>query len=243
MHAMLALAGGAEFQRGCEIMDVPLVLEARGPTLGRVAIVPTAAARENPQLAADNGVRYFRHNLHVMAEAVMIIDAASAADPRLARRLRHATLIYLTGGDPDYLLATLRGSPAWQAIREAYELGTVLAGSSAGAMALCQLMWRPGHDDWEPGLGLVGGIALLPHHASQPAERVWTLRNRLPEAVTLVGLDEMTALIWHANAWRVVGLGTASVYRRAEPEVYHMGDLVGLPPPYGVWSEGQISDS
>lgn len=201
----------------------------------RAAIVPTAAARDNAQLAAENGVRYFRHTLHVAAEAVMVVDKASAASPRLARQLRQAALIYLTGGDPGYLLATLRGSRAWEAIQEAYAQGAVLAGSSAGAMALCELVWRPGRDDWEPGLGLVQGLALIPHHAEQPASRIQLLRLRLPEAITLVGVDEMTALIWHKDVWRVAGTGKVSVYRKSDPAVYYMGDDVDLPPPYGLW--------
>jgi cyanophycinase len=218
-------------------MDAPLVLAARGLLMVRAAIVPTAAARENAKLAADNGVRYFRHTLHVAAEPVMVVDTASAADARLARRLRQAALIYLTGGDPAYLVATLRGSRAWQAIEEAYAQGAVLAGASAGAMALCELVWRPGRDDWEAGLGLVQGIALIPHFAEQPAERIQKLRLRLPEAVTLVGVDEMTALQWRQGTWRVAGRGTVAVYAEPEPVVYHAGNVVDLPPPYGVWPE------
>ena len=58
MAGLIALTGGNEFRSDCEPMDRALL--ARLATEPIVVIVPTAAAHENPRLAADNGVRYFR---------------------------------------------------------------------------------------------------------------------------------------------------------------------------------------
>ena len=58
MAGLIALVGGNEFRPDCEPMDRALL--ARLGSTPKVVIVPTAAAHENPRLAADNGVHYFR---------------------------------------------------------------------------------------------------------------------------------------------------------------------------------------
>jgi len=45
-------------------------------------------------------------------------------------------------------LTALRDSPAWAAIRRAYEGGAVIAGASAGAMALAGRCWTPAGRPW-----------------------------------------------------------------------------------------------
>ena len=57
-------------------------------------------------------------------------------DPDHAAALAAADLIYLSGGSPGYLVETLRGSAAWEAIQRVWQRGGTLAGSSAGAMAI-----------------------------------------------------------------------------------------------------------
>ncbi len=59
MSGWLALHGGGEFQRGSEIGDRRLI-EAAGGALARVVVVPAAAAREHPEMAAQNGFNWFK---------------------------------------------------------------------------------------------------------------------------------------------------------------------------------------
>jgi hypothetical protein len=56
MTGWIALHGGGEFQRGSEIGDRRLVVAAGGAD-ARVIVVPTAAARDYPEMAARNGVQ------------------------------------------------------------------------------------------------------------------------------------------------------------------------------------------
>jgi cyanophycinase-like exopeptidase len=114
MPGFLALMGGNEFRPDCHPMDEEL-LDRIGRKPARVVIVPTAAALENPRLAADNGIRYFAA-LGAAASVAMIITRADANDPQRSAPIREADLIYLTGGDPRYLLSTLVGSICWSVI-------------------------------------------------------------------------------------------------------------------------------
>ncbi len=223
MNGLVALVGGNEFRAECESMDCAL-LARLGPQ-PHIAILPTAAAHENPVLAGRNGVAYFRR-LGAQAESVMIIDPPSARDPALTARLRDADAVYIAGGDPVYLLETLKDSPAWMAIREVPEKGGLLAGSSAGAMICGGMMWAPGAG-WREGLGLFPQLAVLPHHAS--LARKWNagrLRKSLPPQISLIGIDEATAIF--GPPWKVIGAGQAVLYLDQGTSVFTEGQIIPL---------------
>jgi cyanophycinase len=222
MAGWIGLVGGAEFQPGCDEADRVLI-DAAGGAGARVAIVPTAAAAEGaPQLAAANGVRHF-HRLGAQAEGVMIVDAATANDESLAAPLGSARLIYIAGGDPGYLLRSLRDSLAWRAMRDAWHGGAVLTGSSAGAMVLCEAMWNPYARRIEAALGVVKRAAVIPHHRAG-SEWVEHLRDALGDDGLILGIAEQTALIWNGAAWRVVGPGDVTIYSRLQTRVFRPGD-------------------
>ena len=159
MAGRLALVGGDEFRRGCESMDEAILRET-GKSSPVVLIVPTAAAFENPGLAADNGVRYFSA-LGADARRLMVLDRSDAESAEFVAEVETADVVYLTGGSPIHLLETLRESAVLAATLKALERGAVLAGSSAGAMVMGSWMrFR----EWRPALGIARGVASLPHH-------------------------------------------------------------------------------
>ncbi len=215
MSGIIVLAGGNEFRPDCEPMDTSILARLRPQP--RVVILPTAAARENPALAAENGVHYFQR-LGAVAEAAMVIDAATAGEKRWAASIQTADLVYLAGGDPVYLLETLSHSPAWEAARKVWKNGGILAGSSAGAMIFGGRMWAPGRG-WREGLGLLPKIAVLPHHARLAAAwKAEEMIESLSPGITLVGIDEATALV--GPPWEVVGQGQVVVYEQKGTRIY-----------------------
>ena len=223
MSGLIALVGGNEFCPDCEPMDRALL--AKIGSKPKVVILPTAAAQENPELAAENGVRYFKR-LGAHAEAAMVIDAATGRETKWVTLIQNADVVYFTGGNPVYLLSTMRNSPAWKAALETWRSGRMLAGSSAGAMIFGRKMWAPG-EGWCEGLGLLPRFAVIPHHASLAT--LWNaeqMRASLPKGVILLGIDEATALL--APPWQVLGAGKVAVYKRAKPEIFIEGQLVEL---------------
>jgi len=235
MAGWLVLAGGAEFQPGCEDADRMLV-DAAGGAGARVAILPTAAAAEgSPRMAAVNGVRHFSR-LGANAFGVMMVDKATTNDPALAAKLESAQLIYMAGGDPGYLLRCLQGSLAWQTILEAWQSGAVLAGASAGAMVLCEALWNPYARRIETALGLVKRAAVIPHHRAG-SEWVKTLQGALGQDFTLLGIAEQTNLMWDGSTWRVAGPGDVTIYFREQTVIHHDGDRFTL----GVFPQVNVS--
>jgi cyanophycinase-like exopeptidase len=236
----VALHGGGEFLPGDEVvLRALLELAPRSDGAVRVAVVPTAAARGRPDIAAANGVAAFRRvaadaGIPAVVEPVRVMDAASAADPALAKRLEAATLIHLPGGDPDIIPALYPGTAAWAAIQRAYAAGAVLAGASAGAMALAGWTWT--RDGGVKGLGVVPGIGVAPHADAASWDRaVARYAAGVPPDIDFLGLAERTAVIVPGDAaepWQVVGQGevrwlTAAARMAGEPPiVFREGDRI-----------------
>lgn len=228
---MLALAGGNEFGARSRQPDMELLAMAGGSD-SRVVIVPTAAV-DNPRQAARNGVRYFA-SLGARAEAAMIVDRASAADPTLVAQLDTADLVYLTGGNPWHLLPALRGTPAHDALRRVHTRGKVVAGSSAGAMALAALMRQRDGGGWLEALDLARGVAVLVHADERGIDLVTigSLRAGLSPGVVLLAIDTQTVLAGDGASWRNLGPGCVIVAPPSGPAMqYNAGDTVSWPLP------------
>jgi cyanophycinase len=201
----------------------------------RVVLVPTAAARQRPDLAAAHGRRAFeaagaRAGLAVDVEVAGVMDGRTAADSANVARLEAAHLIHLPGGDPDLLPAVLRGSPSWAGILRAHVAGACVAGASAGAMALAERLWtRDGPVD---GLGLVPGIAVLPHFDPRRAA-AWRSVVDPEGRLAWLGLDERTLVIGRpSGTWTVAGAGRAHVIHpgAATPSMSAgAGEVLALP--------------
>lgn len=225
MAGLIALVGGDEFRRYCVEMDREL-LAATGKDPARVLVLPTAAVN-GPVKAAYDGVTHF-NALGGKAEPLMILDDERANDPALVQRVAEADLIYFTGGNPNHLLETLQDSQLLPALTGAVEQGAILAGSSAGAMAMGSQMRRPRVNEWVAGLGLALGICVLPHHEhSKPEEVAEQIKERLSDGLTALGIDAQTGCLGSPGNWRVLGAGKVTVYRPDGWRVYQAGETIG----------------
>ena len=244
----IGLHGGGEYVAGDEpFLDALLAAAARAaegqtPPHDRIQIVvvPTAASRGLPDRAAATGVQAFERRaaiagLPVRVNVARIVDPASAWDPDLAAEFITADLVHLPGGDPDLIPAILAGTAALAAIRHAWERGAVLAGASAGAMALAEWTWTP-HGGLH-GLGFVRGLAVIPHY-DEVRRTTWqaAMDKLAPGGIGYLGLDERTGVLAAPNGtgdrqWTVAGPGAAWWFARdaREPLVAHDGEMLQIP--------------
>jgi len=206
----IALAGGNEFRPNCITMDRQILACIPKPA-PRVVILPTAAVRGSPRMAADNGVRHFTA-LGAQATAVMVITREDAQNPAYVQAIADADLIYLAGGEPPYLLNVLRDTPLWDAILAIPARGGILAGSSAGAMVLAAKMRARGMDgDWIDALNIVPKVVVIPHHQQSKRAAIQALQRE--KNLAILGIDEATACISEdLQQWTVVGAGSVTVY-------------------------------
>ena len=187
-------------------------------------VIPTAAAWYTPADSAAHGVGQF-NSLGGDASPLMVLDRAQANDPRYSQALIGAGVIYFPGGSPDYLLETLQDTLLLQGLRQAVENGTVLAGSSAGAMVLGSQMRRPQRGGWVQGLGIVPGVAVLPHHEDKdPADTAQQLQSQVSPDLTVLGIDARTGCLGRPGRWRVVGVGRVVVYQGDKWTSYQSGE-------------------
>jgi len=228
MTGTLLLEGGAEF--GGRMRDPDLkAIERAGGFEAPIRIIPTAAAPDNNhQRAGNNGIRWFQSLGAKDVVSLPLTDKASANDASIAKSLQAAKLIYMLGGFTGYLGETLIGSPAWEAVLEAYRSGAVIAGSSAGAMVMCEFYYDPGARRVVKGLNLVPNSLVLPHHNTFGKSWAPQLTKQLP-AVTLIGIDEQTGMLDDgAGTWAVYGRGGVTYYRNDQVEIHEAGNTFSV---------------
>jgi cyanophycinase-like exopeptidase len=241
----VALVGSGEFLEVMVAVDAGL-LAGRPP---RAAFLPTAASLEGDERVAwwlELGRRHYRA-MGIEAVPVPVLTRADADDPRLAALVEGVGLIYLSGGDPHHLAATLRGSLVWEAIVTEWGKGAALAGCSAGAMALSAGAppdLGPGGShrplaeeaDGGGGLALIGQLAVIPHFDLLERVRpgiVERFSQWKPPTTTLVGVDEETALVGGGERWQVQGGGAVWVFGGRSPQRFVAGDEIVLAPTLG----------
>ncbi|HEX7984987.1 MAG TPA: cyanophycinase, partial [Duganella sp.] len=215
---LMIIGGGEDRTDNKEILNRFIAL-AGGP--GRPLLVLTAASRIPEQVwemyriaLGDLGAREVRH--------VRIADRADADDAAIADAVAGAGGIFMTGGDQKRLVAVIGGTRVEQAMRRAHgRRGACIAGTSAGASAMCTHMLAEGKAELAPekgavrlgaGLGFVQRVVIDQHFSQR--HRIHRLLSVVAQTPFLIGagIDEDTALIVHGRAGiEVIGEGTVTV--------------------------------
>ncbi len=190
---------------------------------------------------AQGVVHFTALGAHVTA--LPLITRADAHNPAILSTLEIADYYYFSGGNPEYLIDTLRDTPSWEIIRTRHQQGAVLAGCSAGAMMLGAATVRirtiiEGQTPaWVRAMGIVAGIVVIPHFdriaASFGLERFQQLLALVPPDLTLVGIDEDTALVRdaqpeHGHRWHVLGRQSVVLFHAGQPTSFVAGETVPL---------------
>lgn len=228
MPGQIALVGGEEFRSGCEDMDREIMrASGKDPAADpvKVVVVPTAAVT-GPAKAANDGAIHFGA-LGGDASRLMLLERSHAEDQEFFGPATLADVVYFTGGSPDHLLETVKDSKFLAALLATLEGGSVLAGSSAGAMVMGSMMRRPSAGGWVEALGVAPGIAVLPHHERRDqAETSKDLQQSAPGDLTFLGIDARTGCLGAPGNWRVVGFGRVTVYQGSDWQVFSSGDTL-----------------
>jgi cyanophycinase len=117
-----------------------------------------------------------------------------------------------------HLRSVLKDSPAWEALVSAWREGAVVAGSSAGAMVLCDPMVDPRGGALTLGLGLIDHLAVLPHYDTWSEEKAARTVELATGHLRIAAIDERTALIRDPEgSWRAAGAGDVTVYVDGKP--------------------------
>jgi cyanophycinase-like exopeptidase len=204
---------------------------------------------------------FFSHRMQNHGPRVMIIPARkrgtsfSPDEPGIVAPLLQADLIFMGPGSPSYAIRQLRDSLAWHYLIARHRLGAVLALASAATVAFSshalpvyeiykvgeELHWIEGLDFFKLyGLDLVfiphwnnqeGGAELDTSCCFMGQERFVQLMEMLPKGITIIGLDEKTALVLDPSKseCQVKGLGNVTLihtghkHGKAAEAIFHNG--------------------
>ena len=147
--------------------------------------------------------------------------------------LRNAKLIYISGGDQSRFMSVVMNTPIMDAIHEAYEKGSVIAGTSAGAAVMSKKMItgnQKKHPETEAGfttieaenieitegLGLLENAIIDQHFIKrQRLNRLVAASIENPEEIC-IGIDESTAIVVNGKTARVTGIGQVLTIRNRD---------------------------
>ncbi len=208
----IALVGSGEYLVQMRDIEGSLIA-GRAPRYVQLA---TAAVPDG----ADVVERWHRlgreqaERLGVEAVIVPVATREDAHNDAFIEMIAGAGLIYLSGGNPGFLADILRDTPLWDAIVAQWRAGSALAGCSAGAMAMTS--WIPSirhpREGGTEGLGLLPHLRVIPHF-DRFAARIPDVVTRflLPHEtnVSVIGVDEDTAIVGGPETWSVRGQQSA----------------------------------
>jgi cyanophycinase-like exopeptidase len=232
MAGAIALVGSGEYLPHMESLERDLVAaghkNGKSPTFVQLATAAGRESAERLQYWKDLGAKAAQR-IGVESVFLPIFDSQSANQTEYLDAIENAGLIYLSGGDPNYLARVLVGSQAGRAILQAWESGSSLAGCSAGAMAMGSTVpeifsLRKSNLN---GLGVSGDFQVLPHYDRYfgwASDKVVKFVSGLSNSAVVIGIDEDTALFRVDSAWEVFGRGQVHCLSEAPIRVLQSGD-------------------
>ncbi len=180
----------------------------------------------------DSAFRYFKADyFSVMNNPVFMFNFTGTTNNlNWLDSLRHAKLVYITGGDQDRFMNIVGHGSVYTAIHDAYNNGATIAGSSAGAAVMNEHMITgkqlidtdynitfkkiiSNNIEIKPGLGFVTKAIIDQHFIVRSRYNRLLSAMELYPALTAIGIDESTALIIEGNHVTVVGNRQVVVFR------------------------------
>lgn len=234
-HPKLAVIGGR-----LEDDNAAIYGEMRRLSGGRIVVFATASSV--PEEVGAETVGVFRdHGFDAVLAGVHGAGAGKAAqDKAIADLVTDYGSVYFTGGDQALITGALapygRESRVLKAIRRAQRRGSLVAGSSAGAAVMSEVMFSGGTsleaatygvvgDADEPGLLLAPGLGFFPwgmvdqHFIKRGRFGRMVVGMQASGAQRGFGIDENTALFVEGATARVIGEYGVFVFDLSEAEV------------------------
>lgn len=206
-----------------------LVTTADLTTKDYIIVLPMASGQP------DTGFKYITQQLQLHTDVVIRnfdFNKHDVNDKKWNDSLANAKLIYILGGDQSRFMKAVLNTPVYAAIHKAYQKGTTIAGTSAGAAVMSKYMitgkqlkdtvYKETFDKlWDNNIEFTEGLGLLQHTIIDQHFLKRNRYNRLISALgdkpdyICIGIDEGTAIITHGN--KAIVAGDSHVVRFANP--------------------------
>lgn len=229
----LLIIGGAEDKQGeCEILRE--FVRYSGGTKARIVIL--TAATDFP---IEVGQKYISLFEQFGVENACAIDTRTTDDAYSSTGVENidkATGVFFTGGDQTRIVNTIKDTDFDAAIQRRYSEGMIVAGTSAGAAIMPDIMIFDGASEthprmeivkMSPGMGFFPGV-IIDQHFSQRARmgRLVSALRQQRKAVLGFGIDENTAMLVIDNKIQVIGEGAVTIVDESEVTHSNIDDIL-----------------
>lgn len=210
-------------------------------TTGYILILPMSSSE--PDTALFYGMKQFT-DLGADNVFGFRFPADSIVRPEQIDSIRNARLIYITGGSQIKFMQSLKNNDILSAIKEAYENGSMIAGTSAGAAVMSKKMITGDerkHPEYtgffptieanniilEEGLGMLDKCIIDQHFIQrQRLNRLIAVCLENPEELC-IGIDESTAIFVHKGQATVTGESQVMTLKHGNAETKVANGLIG----------------
>lgn len=214
-EGVLIIVGGHEDKENEAIILQEVVKHLGGGKL----IVSTVASEEPAEYFREYHKVFTRLGVKEIAE-IYVQDRHKSLDKEKMQELEGASGVYFTGGDQLRISSQIGDTPFENHVWEIYQQGGVVAGTSAGASVMAEVMlvrgsgnesYKLGDVHLAPGLGFMPNVIIDQHFAERG--RI----GRLLGAVALnprilgIGIDEDTAILVRGKEFSVIGSGAVYI--------------------------------
>jgi cyanophycinase len=211
----LIIIGGHEDRTKERLILREVAHESRGKKL-----VVTTVASSEPEGLFETYSHIFR-DFGIKAHKLELSTRGEALEPSKYEIMKDAEAVFFTGGDQLKITSQIGDTPIFERLRDIYEHGGVIAGTSAGASVMCETMLISGPGEksnrsdhnvaMAPGLGFIKDVIIDQHFAERGRMgRLLGAVARNPRIIGL-GIDENTAIIVKRGQFTVLGEGAVYV--------------------------------
>lgn len=175
--------------------------------------------------SSDTSFLYFKNDWITVSNKPLVnfnFTAANVNYQPWLDSLMNAKLVFITGGDQERFMKVVEKTPVYDAIHRAYEKGSVIAGTSAGAAVMSAFMitgrelsdtayyptfkkLKDKNIELKKGLGLITGAIIDQHFIVRSRYNRLLSALALYPKLTCIGIDEETAVIVSGNNIEVAG--------------------------------------
>mgnify|MGYP001818929009 CR=1 FL=1 len=264
----IALFGSGETSPAAQRIHHEVMSRLSTPVRAAIIETPAGFEPNSDHVAGQIG-ESMRHHLRNHDPQVTIVPARKRGTPLspdeagIAALLPGSDVIFAGPGSPTYAVRQFQHSLTWQTLVACHRLGAAVVLASAAAIASGTLalpvyeIYKVGEDPhWHEGLDFFDAFGLhlvvIPHwnnqdggeeldtsHGYMGRARFESLLELLPPGLTVVGIDEQTALVLDLaeGSCRVLGKGGVTVRHEGNEQRYDReasfsaGELGAFHPP------------
>ncbi|WP_299334975.1 cyanophycinase [uncultured Psychroserpens sp.] len=186
-----------------------------------IVIIPTAI--EDKYIDSDNDINMLKKPFtDIGFKNISIVhtrETKVANSDSLNDILLSANGVWITGGRQWRLAKAYNGTKIQGSLKTLLNQGKVIAGTSAGASIMGDVLVRGDSKthtimlgDYQNGFGFISNFAIDQHHIARNRQfDMFELKNKKPDVLG-IGIDENTGIIVNKNKFRVIGKSYVTIY-------------------------------